>query len=331
MAAQVDDGPCVMYVGEGGSGNFVKMVHNGIEYGDMQLISEAYDILKTIGGLTNEELAKVFSEWNQTELKSFLIEITSIILTVKDEGSNDEYILDKIVDKTGSKGTGKWTVQQAADLATAAPTITASLDGRYMSALKYQRVKACGFYKDLDVKTPTKVPGIDKGQLVDDVRKALYASKICSYAQGMNIIRAKSQEKNWNIDVGSLARIWKGGCIIRAAFLDDIKKAYYNNPELDNLLMDPFFGKAIAANDAAWRKVVQLAIGSGVSVPGMTASLSYFDAYRRERLPANLVQAQRDFFGSHTYERFDKEGWFHTVWDASFGSADSVTTTGYNA
>ena len=331
VAAQVDDGPCVMYVGEGGSGNFVKMVHNGIEYGDMQLISEAYDILKTIGGLTNEELAKVFTEWNQTELKSFLIEITSIILTVKDEGSNDEYILDKIVDKTGSKGTGKWTVQQAADLSTAAPTITASLDGRYMSALKYQRVKACAFYKDLDLQTPTKVPGIDKAQLVDDVRKALYASKICSYAQGMNIIRAKSQEKKWNIDVGSLARIWKGGCIIRAAFLDDIKKAYYNNPELDNLLMDPFFGKAIAANDASWRKVVQLAIGSGVAVPGMTASLSYFDAYRRERLPANLVQAQRDFFGSHTYERFDKEGWFHTVWDASFGSADSVTTTGYNA
>jgi len=330
VAAQVDDGPCVMYIGEGGSGNFVKMVHNGIEYGDMQLISEAYDVLKTVGGLSNAELAKVFSDWNQTELKSFLIEITSIILTVKDEGTED-YILDKIVDKTGSKGTGKWTVQQAADLSIAAPTVTASLDGRYMSALKDQRVKAAAFYKDLNVNQPIADAGIDKSQLVDDVRKALYASKICSYAQGMNIIRAKSNEQEWGIDVGGLARIWKGGCIIRAGFLDDIKKAYYNNPDLDSLLMDPFFAQAIADNDASWRKVVQLAVGAGVAVPGMTASLSYFDTYRRERLPANLVQAQRDFFGSHTYERFDKEGWFHTVWDASFGSADSVTTTGYNA
>ena len=330
VAAQVDDGPCVMYVGDGGSGNFVKMVHNGIEYGDMQLISEAYDVLKTVGGLSNEELAQVFKEWNQSELKSFLIEITSIILTVKDEGTND-HTLDKIVDKTGSKGTGKWTVQQAADLATAAPTITASLDGRYMSALKDQRVKAASFYKDLDVNQPVCEKGIDKAQLIDDVRKALYASKICSYAQGMNIIRAKSKEQDWKVDVGSLARIWKGGCIIRAGFLDDIKKAYFNNPDLDNLLLDPFFAKGIAENQGAWRKVVQLAVGAGVAVPGMTASLSYFDTYRRERLPANMVQAQRDFFGSHTYERFDKEGWFHTVWDASFGSADSVTTTGYNA
>lgn len=330
MAAQVDDGPCVMYVGEGGSGNFVKMVHNGIEYGDMQLISEAYDVLKTVGGLSNAELAKVFSDWNKTELESFLIEITSIIMTVKDEGTED-YILDKVVDKTGSKGTGKWTVQTAAELAVAAPTITASLDGRYISALRDQRLKAASFYNDLGVEQPQTDASVDKEQLIDDVRRALYASKICSYAQGMNIIRAKSKEQGWNVDVGSLARIWKGGCIIRAGFLDDIKKAYYQNPDLDNLLMDPFFGKGIAANLEAWRRVVQIAVGAGVGVPGMTGSLSYFDSYRRARLPANLVQAQRDFFGSHTYERTDKEGWFHTVWDASFGSADSVTTTGYNA
>eukprot|EP00210_Caulerpa_lentillifera_P005750 g5497.t1 len=330
VAAQVDDGPCVMYIGPGGSGNFVKMVHNGIEYGDMQLISEAYDILKTIGGLTNQELAKVFTDWNKTELESFLIEITSIILGVKDE-DGDSFVLDKIVDKTGSKGTGKWTVQQAADLATAAPTITASLDGRYMSALKDQRVKAAEFYKDLGIAQPEAKDSVEKTQLIDDVRKALYASKICSYAQGMNIIKAKSTEQEWGIDIGSLARIWKGGCIIRAGFLGDIKQAYYNNPELDNLLMDPFFAKGIAANEASWRTVIQLAVGAGVGVPGMTASLSYFDSYRREKLPANLVQAQRDFFGSHTYQRFDKEGSFHTVWDASFGSADSITTTGYSA
>eukprot|EP00210_Caulerpa_lentillifera_P008241 g7867.t1 len=331
VAAQVDDGPCVTYIGPGGSGNFVKMVHNGIEYGDMQLISEAYDILKTIGGLTNPELAQVFSEWNQTELESFLVQITSIILGVKDEDDGGSFVLDKIVDKTGSKGTGKWTVQQAAELSTAAPTITASLDGRYMSALKDQRVKAAAFYESLGLPQPQINTSINKAELINDVRKALYASKICSYAQGMNIIKAKSTEKDWGIDIGALARIWKGGCIIRAGFLDDIKRAYYNNPELENLLMDPFFAKALVTNETSWRKVVQLAVGAGVSVSGMTASLSYFDSFRRDKAPANLVQAQRDFFGSHTYQRFDKEGWFHTVWDASFGSEDSVTTTGYNA
>lgn len=330
VAAQVDGSACVTYIGEGGAGNFVKMVHNGIEYGDMQLISEAYDVLKTIGGLTNPELAATFTDWNKGELKSFLVEISSIILGKKDEEAGG-FLVDKIVDKTGAKGTGKWTVQQAAELSVAAPTITASLDGRYMSALKDERVAASSFFAGLGVKEPAAVAGIDKQQLINDVRRALYASKICSYAQGMNIIRAKSDELKWNVDMASLGRIWKGGCIIRAQFLGDISAAYEKNPHLPSLLVDPEFGKSLAECEASWRRVVALGIANGVPLPGMTASLSYFDTYRRNRLPANLVQAQRDFFGSHTYERFDKPGWYHTVWDESFGSADSITTSGYTA
>ncbi|GMH42078.1 hypothetical protein BSKO_09997 [Bryopsis sp. KO-2023] len=329
VAAQVDDGPCVMYIGEGGSGNFVKMVHNGIEYGDMQLISEAYDVLKTLGGLTNPELAEVFAEWNATDLKSFLVEISAIILAKADD-KGEGFLLDKIMDKTGSKGTGKWTVQQAADLSVAAPTITASLDGRYMSALKDERVAASEFFEPLGLKAPTAIPGVDKATLIADVKSALYASKVVSYAQGMNIIKAKSAEQEWGVDLGGLARIWKGGCIIRAQFLDRIKQAYDRNAELANLLVDPDFAKEIAERESSWRRVIQMAVANGVAVPGMTASLGYFDTYRRARLPANLVQAQRDFFGSHTYQRTDGDGWFHTVWDESFGSADSITTTGYN-
>ncbi|KAJ9528796.1 hypothetical protein QJQ45_000008 [Haematococcus lacustris] len=330
VAAQVDDGPCVMYIGDGGSGNYVKMVHNGIEYGDMQLISEAYDILKTVGGLSNEELAAVFSAWNKSELASFLVEITAIIMAKKDEQA-EGFLVDKIVDQTGSKGTGKWTVQQAADLGVAAPTITASLDGRYMSSNKPERVAAAEVFSKLGLQQPTTVPGISKEQLVADVSAALYASKICSYAQGLNIIKAKSEEQKWGIDLGGLARIWKGGCIIRAQFLDEISKAYKRNPSLPNLLVDSEFAANIAQRDAAWRRVVSLSINAGVPVPGFSASLSYFDTYRRARLPANLVQAQRDFFGSHTYQRTDKEGWYHTVWDETFGSADSITTSSYIA
>lgn len=211
VAAQVDDGPCVMYIGNGGAGNYVKMVHNGIEYGDMQLISEAYDVLKTLGGLTNEELASTFTEWNKGDLQSFLVEITSIILAKKDDKdpSSKSYIVDKIVDQTGSKGTGKWTVQQAADLSVAAPTITSSLDGRYLSALKPEREVASKVFTKLGVKQPGVIPGVDKKQLVEDVKSALYASKICSYAQGMNIIKAKSSEQKWGVNLGGLARIWK--------------------------------------------------------------------------------------------------------------------------
>ncbi|KAM0947720.1 putative phosphogluconate dehydrogenase (NADP(+)-dependent, decarboxylating) [Dioscorea sansibarensis] len=316
VAAQVDDGPCVTYVGPGGAGNFVKMVHNGIEYGDMQLISEAYDVLKTVGGLSNQDLANIFEEWNRGELESFLIEITADIFKVKDEHGDGE-LVDKILDKTGMKGTGKWTVQQAAELSVAAPTIAASLDCRYLSGLKEEREAASGVLEQAGISNEAlraSVGAVDKKRLIDDVRQALYASKICSYAQGMNLLRAKSQEKGWNLNLGELARIWKGGCIIRARFLDRIKKAYERNGSLSNLIVDPEFAREMAQRQGAWRRVVGLAIGAGISTPGMCASLSYFDTYRRSRLPANLVQAQRDLFGAHTYERIDRPGSFHTEW-----------------
>jgi len=330
VAAQVDDGPCVTYVGKGGAGNFVKMVHNGIEYGDMQLISEAYDILKNVGGLTNEELQATFEEWNEGELESFLIEITAKIFA-KDDDFGEGKIVDKILDKTGMKGTGKWTVQQGADLSVAAPTIASSLDARFLSGLKEERVAAAAVYAKLgQAQAPAAIPGVDKAQLIDDVRQALYAAKICSYAQGMNLIRAKSIEQGWDLDLGEMARIWKGGCIIRAAFLDRIKKAYDRDAALPSLLVDEEFAKELIAKQASWRRVVGAAVASGVAAPGLSCSLAYFDTYRRERLPANLVQAQRDYFGSHTYERTDgKEGWFHTLWSDA-NSADSITTSSYN-
>ncbi|CDP12110.1 unnamed protein product [Coffea canephora] len=315
VAAQVEDGPCVTYIGEGGSGNFVKMIHNGIEYGDMQLISEAYDVLKNAGGLSNSELADIFADWNRGELESFLIEITADIFQVKDFESGHGELVDKILDKTGMKGTGKWTVQQAAELSIAAPTIAASLDSRYLSGLKDEREAAAEIFKGQGFKEEINNVGVvDKKRLIDDVRQALYASKICSYAQGMNLLRAKSVEKGWNLNLGELARIWKGGCIIRAVFLDRIKKAYQRNPALANLLVDPEFAREMVQRQAAWRRVVGLAIQKGISVPGMSASLQYFDTYRRARLPANLVQAQRDYFGAHTYERIDRPGSYHTEW-----------------
>ncbi|ONI07306.1 hypothetical protein PRUPE_5G112300 [Prunus persica] len=315
VAAQVEDGPCVTYIGEGGSGNFVKMVHNGIEYGDMQLISEAYDVLKNVGGLSNEELGEIFAEWNKGELESFLIEITADIFKVRDDLA-DGFLVDKLLDKTGMKGTGKWTVQQAAELSVAAPTIAASLDCRYLSGLKEEREKAEETLKQAGFKEVigSVTSGIDKKRLIDDVRQALYASKICSYAQGMNLLRAKSVEKGWGLNLGELARIWKGGCIIRAVFLDRIKNAYQRNQNLPNLIVDPDFAKEMVQRQAAWRRVVGLAVSAGISTPGMCASLSYFDTYRRGRLPANLVQAQRDLFGAHTYERVDRPGAFHTEW-----------------
>ncbi|VAH85774.1 unnamed protein product [Triticum turgidum subsp. durum] len=287
----------------------LKMVHNGIEYGDMQLIAEAYDVLKSVGKLTNGELQQVFAEWNKGELLSFLVEITADIFSIKDD-QGEGYLVDKVLDKTGMKGTGKWTVQQAAELSVAAPTIEASLDSRFLSGLKDERVAASKIFQGDYSSGET----VDKAQLIEDVRKALYASKICSYAQGMNIIKAKSVEKGWGLNLGELARIWKGGCIIRASFLDRIKKAYDRNGELANLLIDPEFAQEIMDRQAAWRRVVCLAINNGVSTPGMSASLAYFDSYRRERLPANLVQAQRDYFGAHTYERVDMPGSFHTEW-----------------
>lgn len=334
VAAQVNDGPCVTYVGPGGAGNFVKMVHNGIEYGDMQLISEAYDILSTIGGLTNDEIAQTFQEWNKGELESFLIEISAKIFEYKDDEA-EGFLIDKILDKTGMKGTGKWTVQQAAELSVAGPTMEAALDSRFLSGLKEEREYAQQVYTSKGV-APADANGPhgfsspeEKQAFIDDVRNALYASKICSYAQGMALIRAKSDSMEWALDLSEMARIWKGGCIIRAAFLDDIKEAFQRDADLPNLLVDSQFASSIATRQASWRRVVGLAVAQGVAAPGMTSSLSYFDTYRRGRLPANLVQAQRDYFGSHTYQRIDKEGWFHTVWSDA-NSADSITTSGYN-
>ncbi|GAY39228.1 hypothetical protein CUMW_042760 [Citrus unshiu] len=260
-------------------------------------------------------LAEIFDEWNKGELESFLVEITADIFKVKDEYGEGE-LVDKILDKTGMKGTGKWTVQQAAELSVAAPTIAASLDCRYLSGLKEEREKAAKVLKEAGLKDEVQNVGVhvDKKRLIDDVRQALYASKICSYAQGMNLLRSKSNEKGWNLNFGELARIWKGGCIIRAVFLDRIKKAYQRNPNLASLVVDPEFAREMVQRQAAWRRVVGLAISAGISTPGMCASLSYFDTYRRARLPANLVQAQRDLFGAHTYERIDRPGSFHTEW-----------------
>mmetsp|Transcript_37825 Transcript_37825/g.60651 ORF Transcript_37825/g.60651 Transcript_37825/m.60651 type:complete len:554 (-) Transcript_37825:207-1868(-) len=334
VSAQTDSGPCVTYVGPGGAGNFVKMVHNGIEYGDMQLISEAYDVLKTVGGLTNQELVAAFDEWNAAELDSFLIEISALILAKQDDQKTGEgFLVDKILDKTGMKGTGKWTVQQAAELSVAIPTVASSLDARFLSGLKDERVAAEAVYSaaglgPADAKV-VAMSAADKTKLVDDVRAALYASKICSYAQGMNLIRAKSVEQGWDLDLGEMARIWKGGCIIRARFLDRIKQAYDRDADLPSLLVDAEFASELVARNDSWRRVLVAAVDAGIATPSMSGSLAYFDSYRRARLPANLVQAQRDFFGSHTYERTDMEGWHHTVW-SDMNSADSITTSGYN-
>ncbi|OQR89745.1 6-phosphogluconate dehydrogenase [Thraustotheca clavata] len=321
-AAQVDDGACTTYLGEIGSGNYVKMVHNGIEYGDMQLIAEAYDVLKVAGGLSNEELGKVFTEWNSGELESYLIEITAAIFKKKDDlpgAGSDDYLVDKILDKTGMKGTGRWVVQEAAERSVAAPTITASLDARYLSGMKEQRVHASKILNG-----PTELPSVDKQQLIDDVRQALYASKICSYAQGLNLIREAGVQNGWKIDLGECARIWKGGCIIRAAFLDRIKAAYIKDPSLDSLLIDNDFANELNARHFSWRRVVSLAVASGIPTPSFSGSLSYFDMYRRANLPANLTQAQRDFFGGHSYNRTDREGVFHCEWTAAHHSIGNV-------
>lgn len=318
-AAQVDDGACTTYLGPIGSGNYVKMVHNGIEYGDMQLIGEVYDILKIAGGLTNAELAEVFEEWNKGELESFLIEITAQIFAKKDD-LGEGYVLDKILDQTGMKGTGRWTVQEAAERSIAAPTITASLDARYLSARKEERV-----YASKILSGPSEIPAVDKQQLIDDVRQALYASKICSYAQGLNLIREAGVQMGWNVDLGECARIWKGGCIIRAAFLDRIKGAYAKDQQLISLLVDPDFSQELNARQYSWRRVISLAVASGIPTPSLSASLNYYDTFRRERLPANLTQAQRDFFGGHTYERTDREGRFHCEWTDAHHSIGDVS------
>jgi 6-phosphogluconate dehydrogenase len=312
IAAKSDSGPCVTHVGPDGAGHFVKMVHNGIEYGDMQLIAEAYEMLRKGIGATPGELAEIFEAWNHTNLESFLIEITAHIFRVKDAETGSA-LVDRVLDKAGQKGTGKWTAQVALDLAVPIPTIAAAIDARVLSSMKEERVLASG-----KLQGPT-LPPTDavRQQLIDDVHDALYASKICSYAQGMALIQAGSREWKWNIDMREMARIWKAGCIIRAKFLDSIMQAYERNRDLPNLLLDDSFSANIAAASPAWRRAVTRAQANGIAAPAMSASLAYFDAYRSADLPQNLTQAQRDYFGSHTYQRNDKGAdapFVHTDW-----------------
>jgi 6-phosphogluconate dehydrogenase len=309
IAAQVDDGPCVTYIGPGGSGHYVKMVHNGIEYGDMQLIAEAYDLLKNVGGLSAAQLHEVFTQWNTTdELDSFLIEITANIFPYVDPESKIP-LVDLIVDAAGQKGTGLWTVKTALDIGVAIPTITAAVNARIMSSIRDERIAA-----SKQISGPNAKYGGDIKAFVNMVRDALYCSKICSYAQGMALLSTASKTYNWDLNLGEMARIWKGGCIIRAGFLNKIKKAFDENPALPNLLLAPEFKQTILDRQAAWREVIVTAAKLGIPVPAFSASLDYFDSYRRARLPQNLTQAQRDYFGAHTYKRTDKEGSFHTEW-----------------
>ncbi len=306
--ATADDAPCVTYIGPGGAGHYVKMVHNGIEYGDMQLIAESYHLLKAALNPTAQEFHQIFSDWNAGELSSFLIEITANIFTKMDDDTGQP-LVDVILDKAGQKGTGKWTSQNALDIGSAIPTITAAVDARIISSIKDERVAAANVLSGPD----GQYDG-DRQQLIDAVRAALYASKICSYAQGMALLKYASTEYGYNLDLGEMARIWRAGCIIRAELLDDITNAYRRHPELPNLLVDDEFKEAVQSRQDAWRFAVKTAIELGVPVPAMSVSLAYFDAYRSARLPANLIQAQRDYFGAHTFERVDKEGAFHADW-----------------
>jgi 6-phosphogluconate dehydrogenase len=312
ISAKSDSGPCVTHVGPDGAGHFVKMVHNGIEYGDMQLIAEAYEMLRKGLGAGAGELADIFAAWNKTNLESFLIEITAHIFRVKDpEGGGP--LVDKVLDKAGQKGTGKWTAQIALDLTIPIPTIAAAIDARVLSSMKDERVSS-----SKKLASDTSAPKVtDRQQFIEDVHDALYASKICSYSQGMALIQAGSREWNWNIDMREMARIWKGGCIIRAKFLDSIMQAYERNRALANLLLDDAFSASVLKSEGAWRRAVNGAQAAGIPVPAMSGSLSYFDAYRSAELPQNLTQAQRDYFGSHTYQRNDKGAdapFIHTDW-----------------
>src|SRR5215469_16106776 len=311
IAAKSDSGPCVSYIGPDGSGHFVKMVHNGIEYGDMQLIAEAYEVLSKVLQLGASELADVFDEWNRGPLESYLIGITAQIFRTTDPETGGP-LVDMVLDKTGQKGTGKWTAQAALELGVPMPTITAAIDARALSSMKDERVIASHL---ISCPTGEKYEG-DKRKLVHAVHDALYASKICSYAQGMSLIRAGSQEWQWDINLRELARIWKGGCIIRARFLDSIMRAFERQPDLPNLMLDYDFLSWMRKAERSWRWVIATAVQMGIAVPAMSASLAYFDSYRSAQLPQNLTQAQRDYFGSHTYQRTDRPnaGFVHTDW-----------------
>ncbi|HBK5874102.1 TPA: NADP-dependent phosphogluconate dehydrogenase, partial [Enterococcus faecium] len=311
ISAKAEDGaPCVTYIGPNGAGHYVKMVHNGIEYGDMQLIAESYDLMKNILNLSVEEMADIFKEWNQGELDSYLIEITADILTRKDDEGTGKPVVDVILDAAGNKGTGKWTSQSALDLGVPLPLITESVFARYISAYKEERVQAS---KILSRTNDFEFTG-DKKELVEKIREALYFSKIMSYAQGFAQLRVASKEFDWDLPFGEIAKIWRAGCIIRARFLQKITDAYDKNPEIENLLLDDYFVEITKKYQQSVRDVVALAVQAGVPVPTFSSAIAYFDSYRAERLPANIIQAQRDYFGAHTYERVDKEGIFHYSW-----------------
>jgi 6-phosphogluconate dehydrogenase len=309
IAAQVDGVACCRYMGPDGAGHYVKMVHNGIEYGDMQLICEGYAILKDLLGMETPELADIFTEWNKGELNSYLIEITSRVFR-KIDPETGKPMVDVILDKAGQKGTGKWTLESAISQSVVISTINAAVEARVISSRKADRVEAS---KILPQRVAAPYAG-DRQKLIDSVRDALYASKIVSYAQGMELLGTASKTYGWNLNFGDIATIWRGGCIIRAQFLNRIKEAYERNPGLNNLLLDPFFRDVVAKTEGHWRFAVAQAIEAGVPVPAFSASVGYFDSYRSPRLSSNLLQAQRDFFGAHTYERVDKPGIFHTEW-----------------
>ncbi len=310
IAAKADDGsPCVTYIGKGSAGHFVKMVHNGIEYGDMQLIAEAYDILRFGLGLSPDEIAGAFTEWNKGELSSYLIEITSQIVNFPDD-LKEGVLIDSILDKAGMKGTGTWTSMAALTYGEPIPTISAALHGRALSSLTEERMLAQKTYET----GVNKIDGNPK-EWVKRIGAAMYASKICSYAQGFALLRIASVESEYNLNLSEIASIWRGGCIIRAGFLDRIRNSFEKQPDLPNLLLDEAFVGEIRERVDSWRDIVSAAVKAGISLPAMTSSLAYFEALRRELLPANLIQAQRDFFGAHTYKRIDREGTFHTEWE----------------
>ena len=310
IAAKAEDGqPCVEYIGPRGAGHYVKMVHNGIEYSDMQLIAEIYDILHRGLGLSSRELHTIFAEWNTGELKSYLIEITAAIFE-KIDAETGRPVVDLILDEAQQKGTGKWTSQNALDVSAPIPTINAAVESRILSGLKAQRVTASRV-----IRGPKPEYKGNRARLIDAARQALYASKITSYAQGLGLLKIASEDYQYNLNLSEIAKIWRAGCIIRACLLGDIMSAYARDPALTNLLLDETFRAAVESRQGAWRFVVQTAVGMGIPALALSASLAYFDAYRSERLPANLIQAQRDYFGAHTYRRVDREGTFHTEWN----------------
>ena len=323
-AAKVADGtPCCDWVGSDGAGHYVKMVHNGIEYGDMQMISEAYFLMKHLLDMTPHEMHRVFREWNEGDLNSYLIEITGDILAHVDEVTG-EPMVDLILDTAGQKGTGKWTSQSALDTGTPAPTVAEAVFARFMSAIKEERVAAS---KVLQGPRPSYEG--DREAIIEEIRQALYASKICSYAQGFQLMKMAGGEHGWELDLGGIALMWREGCIIRAQFLGRIKDAYDEDPYLANLLLAPYFAEAIDNSQAAWRRVVSTAVENGIPVPAFGSALAYYDGYRNERLPANILQAQRDYFGAHTYERVDKPRgeFFHTNWTGRGGATSASTYT----